>query len=159
MSQGETTDAEDDLNGSFEARLYDLIERHQHTTTEGLEHFKSLGDDAFVVGDLGGTHQIGFYLDDIQKLLRSYGVLPPVEQKASPFWWLWPDTCLVYRDFTIGELKSLIATKTWPDDAYSFEKNTLTQKLTSLAVMLITVGLIVGIVALLGYWVIQGLKD
>ncbi|MDI7774200.1 hypothetical protein [Asticcacaulis sp. EMRT-3] len=137
----------------FEQRLYALIERHQHCSPEALENFRALGDDAFVVGDLGGEHQIGFYLDDVQRLLKSYGVEPPIEQKASPFWWLWPDKCLVYRDFTIGELKALIRTGIWPDDAYEWEEVSLGQKLASLSVMLVLLVLVLGLLGLGVWWI------
>ena len=136
----------------FEQRLYTLIERHQHTTPENLARFRALGDAAWVVADLGCDHQIGFYLDDIQSLMRVYGVRPPVEQATSPFWWLWPDKCLVYRDFTIAELKEVIRTKTWPDDAYSWEEVGVGQKVASLSVMLVLVALILGLLGLGAWW-------
>ena len=142
---------------AFDTKLYDIIERHQHATPEVLERFKALGDDAWVVEDLG-CDSIAFYLDDIQKLLKSCGVLSPEEQKVSPFWWLWPDTCLVYRDFTVGELKELVRTKVWPPDAYSYEPVSLTQKIMSLSVMLVLGGLILGIIALLGFWLARWLS-
>lgn len=142
----------------FEQKLYALIERHRHTTPEALARFRALGDDAWVVGDLGSEHQVGFYLDDIQSLLRSYGVLPPAEQSASPFWWLWPDRCLVYRDFTVGELKTLIRTRIWPDDAYSWEEVGFGQKLASLSVMLVLVALILGLLGLGAWWLLHWLK-
>ena len=143
---------------TFEQKLYALIERHQHTTPENLERFRALGDAAWVVGDLGSERQIGFYLDDIQSLLRAYGVKPPAEQAASPFWWLWPDKCLVYRDFTVGELKTLIRTRVWPDDAYSWEAVDLGQKLASLSVMLVLVALILGLLALGAWWLLRWLS-
>jgi len=137
---------------SFQQALYAVIERHKHCSSKDLEHFIALGDKALVVGDLGLEKNLAFYLDDIQKLLKSYGVLPPVEQGVGPFWWLWPDSCLVYRDFTVGELAELARTGIWPPDAYVLEKNSLTQKLMSLLVILVLGGLVLGILALLGFW-------
>lgn len=143
----------DKAAAGFDDRLYALIERHEHTTPEHLARFRALGDAAWVVGDLGSDNHIDFYLDDIQRLLRSYGVTPPVEQTASPFWWLWPDKCLVYRDFTVGELKTLIRTRVWPEDAFTWEEVGLAQKLASLSVMLVLAVLILALLALGAWWI------
>ena len=142
----------------FQEALYAVIERHRHTSPEALERFRALGDDAWVVGDLGSDQNVAFYLDDIQKLLKSFGVSPPAEQKVSPIWWLWPDTCLIYRDFTVGELALLARTSAWPNDAYTYEKNSLAQKFMSLIVMVVLAGLALGIVALLGYWLLTWMR-
>jgi len=140
----------------FEKGLHDLLETR--LSPECLAAFEARGDDAWVLGDLDDDAETDFYIDDMMTLLAIHGVRPPAEQKVSPFWWLWPDKCLVYRDFTVGELKTLVKTKVWPADAYSYEPIPLTQKLTSLTVMLVLGGLMIGITALLVFWLVHWLK-
>ncbi|MFT4075194.1 MAG: hypothetical protein QM647_06640 [Asticcacaulis sp.] len=140
----------------FEKGLYDLL--GTRLSPECLEAFKARGDDAYVLGDLDGDAETDFYIDDMMTLLAIHGVKPPAEERVSPFWWLWPDKCLVYRDFTVGELKALAKSKVWPADAYAYEPVPLSQKLTSLTVMLVLAGLVLGIIALLGFWLGRWLK-
>ena len=141
---------------SLERGLYDLLETR--LSPECLATFKARGDDAWVLGDLDDDSTTDFYIDDMLTLLAIHGVKPPAEQKVSPFWWLWPDKCLVYRDFTVGELKALAKSKVWPADAYSYEPIPLSQKLTSLTVMLVLAVLVIGIAALLVFWLVHWLK-
>jgi hypothetical protein len=58
----------------------------------------------------------------------------------------------------VGELKALAKSKIWPADAYSYEPIPLSQKLTSLTVMLVLAGLVIGITALLMFWLVHWLK-
>ena len=139
----------------FEKGLHAMLETR--LSPDALERFKARGDDAWVIGDLDDDTKTDFYIDDMLLLLKLHGVMPPAEQKVSPFWWLWPDSCLVYRDFTVGELKALAQSKVWPADAYSYEPIGLGQKIASLSVMLVLVALVVGIVALLGFWLVHWL--
>ena len=140
----------------LEKGLYDLLETR--LSPECLAAFKARGDDAYVLGDLDDNATTDFYIDDMLTLLAIHGVKSPAEQKVSPFWWLWPDRCLVYRDFTVGELETLIRTRVWPDDAYSWEAVDLGQKLASLSVMLVLVALILGLLALGAWWLLRWLS-
>jgi hypothetical protein len=141
---------------SFDTRLHDLLATR--LTPEGLAAFEARGDDAWLIGDLDDDAVTDFYIDDMMTLLALYGVKPPAEQKVSPFWWLWPDKCLVYRDFTVGELKTLVETKAWPADSFTYEDVPVIQKITSLTVMLVFAALVIGIVALLVFWAVHWLN-
>jgi len=140
----------------FEKGLHDLLETR--LSPEGLAAFKAKGDDAYVIGDLDGDCETDFYIDDMLTLLAIHGVRPPAEQKVSPFWWLWPDKCLVYRDFTVGELKALVKTKAWPADSFAYEDVPVTQKITSLSVTLVFAALVICILGLLVFWAVHWLN-
>ena len=106
---------------NFERRLYALMD--SIADARELELFRAKGDGARLLGDQESGVDTEDLFEDVVKLLVEFGVpSPPLSHKDLP-----SDrpkaTSRAYRDFTIGELKTIAETKRWPDDAFSWQKS------------------------------------
>ncbi len=103
----------------FEARLYALIEKS--TSRSAFELFVAKGENARLFEDLKGEAAEDL-LHDVIELLKACGLSEPPRPKHNSLNWLWPDYLIVFRDFTVGELKIMVENGAWPDDAATWSR-------------------------------------
>jgi hypothetical protein len=119
----------------LETDLYALIEQIEIEGKERVEAFKAKGDSARIFADLSAEADTEFYLDDLLKLMKAFGVAVP-DLKTSWVWYLWPDKVHVLREFSLGELKAVVQKGRWPDDAWSYTAVSRHEKLLNLLTIL-----------------------
>ena len=100
----------------FQTRLYALVEESITKGTGIFEAFVAKGDTAQIFDDLGKVVSTSFY-DDFLRLLSDFGLGEPVPPPRRGLQRLWTEPYFSARSFTVGELKDIVRTRQWPDDA------------------------------------------
>ncbi len=108
----------------FLSRLYALVEESVPRDKGIVESFIAKGDSARIPEDMGKAIDTCFH-DSLFDLLYSYDVPVPPSPKHEWSNWFWADVSEEIRDFTVGEFKSVVQTRLWPDDAVVWKRASL----------------------------------
>lgn len=120
---------------AFEERLYALIAELGETPAF-IERFKAKGDAALLYSDLEADP------DDLGEahidLMVEYGVPMPWGKRSSAQQMFFSKGYWILRDMTVGELKQTVAAGRWPEDAWSYHKNTFWDHLRAAVMVPVT---------------------
>lgn len=132
----------------FAIALYDLIAGWDPDPAE-FHSFKAEGDQSRIFADLGSIDpddQSDMFAD-IVDLLKRYGVPEPPGNAPQPI--AMSKSIIVYRDFSVGELKSILSNCAWPQDAFTVETAGPIPPIVSLGYILAGVIIIAVVIAVL----------
>jgi hypothetical protein len=143
---------------AFEDRLYAVLLDLEAADPEYLERFKAKGDAAFLFADLNAEPED---LDEeIAALMAEFGVASPSGKAPIRQTGLFRNEFWDLRDITVGELREAVASGSWPEDAWSYHKNTFWDHLGTLIIIPVSLTVLIALspvlmVFIAGLW----LKD